>query len=37
MRRRLRLRAEVVSRLEESGAEYLLPEPVYGDAREQRV
>ena len=37
VRRRRGLRAEVVGRLEESGAEELLPEPIDGDAREQRV
>ena len=37
MRRRLTLDAEVVGRLDDSGAEELLPESVHDDAREQRI
>ena len=37
MRRRRALRAEVLARLDEAAAEDLLPEPIDGDARDERV
>ena len=37
MRRRRALRAEVLARLDEPASEDLLPEPIDGDARDERV
>ncbi len=37
MRRPLALRAEILDRLDDAGAEIHLPEAIHGDARQQRI